>query len=320
MLKICLYAVIISLDVIGKKYVQVPLSMVKSLIIRDAKRADFKSDFLSTCEVWKVNFLCVESHSNYLLLKFCICMYIILVKKKINLSKMVFPRISKISSPSKKQENLDHFSEVKKCTPRTMFHLNFGPINVHGGYLNIKLGGSNQFSWEIYFCIFHESRARHLWKLKPQNFCCLCAMQTNRVSTCPTWNYLATNRSVSACKSALMASHQKSKCYVSTDTWARQLCKADSRSNHFFEHPGYLPATLEQIPEIAISLCELVPDSLTAKIETQILACFAKICKITNHTVCSKIYILNGVFIYFVYIVRHCSLSFADHLHFSLLL
>ena len=44
------------------------------------------------------------------------------------------------------------------------------------------------FSHGIYFHIFHE--LSHSQKLKPWNFCCPCAKQTNHISICPTWNYL----------------------------------------------------------------------------------------------------------------------------------
>lgn len=61
----------ISLDVVGKKY-------VKGLIgdIKMEFEADFKLDFLSTCEVWKVNCLYVQITFQLPI----ICVPVILVK------------------------------------------------------------------------------------------------------------------------------------------------------------------------------------------------------------------------------------------------
>ena len=117
-------------------------------------------------------------------------------------------------------------------------------------------------AWLVIFLFSHFSRLKsHLRKLKPQSFRCPHAKQANRISI-QSSNFLAILTSIETYKRVclwqlLLKPSRNSKCYISTDTRTGQQHKAENRTNHFYECPGYeatFLATLEPTAEIAISL------------------------------------------------------------------
>ena len=106
------------------------------------------------------------------------------------------------------------------------------------------------------FSRFSQAKS-HSRKLKPWNFSVHMWSEWTAFQS-PAYLYSRQQKRVSECAFdgyCWCYPENRNASYVSTDTWTRQRCKSESRSNRYYERPGYeatFLAALEQRTEIAI--------------------------------------------------------------------